>query len=756
MATLAMKFARHAGIAALFVGAALAGTLSGVLFAYSDDLPQISALDDYVPSTITRVLDRNGRTVGEFAVERRVVIGYEDVPVHLRQAILAAEDSDFFEHFGLSVQRIMLTLIRDAMEMRLAAGASTLTQQLARKLFLTDEKTWERKIKEALLTIQIEKRYTKEEIFTFYCNQMYFGHGAYGVEAASELYFAKHVQELDLGEAALIAGILQGNVRQSPYVNMDAALRRRNYTLQRMAEEGFITPEESAAAQAKPIITRGDPGQNSSSAPYFLEEVRKYLEARYGATALYKSGMTVRTSLDLDLQEAANKAVDAGLRAIDKRRGWRTPTENVLEAGDTLDDYTNSRWNRPLAEGDIVPALVTGVDAGNATLRIGRLSATLTRDGFRWTRRSRATDLVKPGDVIQVALTGVQPEEHTASVTLEQTPVVEGALVALDNKTGQVLAMVGGYSFGRSQFNRATQARRQMGSTFKPILYTAAIDRGLTPATQIIDAPTEFDAGPDQPPYRPHNYDGTYEGPITLRRALEDSRNIPAVRVMEMLGPPQVVSYARRFGFETAFPPFLSTALGAGEATLLEVASAYSAFPNHGLRMQPYEVLSITDREGARLEENRPEPRDALRGDTAYVMTTLLQGVVQRGTGVAARSLDWPLAGKTGTVDDYTDAWFVGFDPLITIGVWTGYDEKKQVGRETGATAALPIWIDTMRAHITHARETLEETPTFDPPGNIVFMTVDKATGEPVAPSTPGALYEAFIQGTQPAREGRY
>ncbi|MGE3189417.1 MAG: penicillin-binding transpeptidase domain-containing protein, partial [Vicinamibacterales bacterium] len=386
------------------------------------------------------------------------------------------------------------------------------------------------------------------------------------------------------------------------------------------------------------------------------------------------------------------------------------------------------------------------------TLRVGALSATLGRDGYRWTRRSRASELVRPGDVIQVALTSVDAAAGRAVVALEQTPAVEGALVAIDNKTGQVLAMVGGFSFGRSQFNRATQARRQMGSTFKPLLYTAAIDRGLTPATQIIDAPTEFDAGPDQPPYAPHNYDGTYEGPITLRRALEDSRNVPAVRVMEMLGPAQVVAYARRFGFPEPFPPYLSSALGAGEATLLEVTSAFSAFPNHGLRLQPYEVLSITDREGAILEDNRPEPRDAIRGDTAYVMTNLLQGVIARGTGAAAAALDWPLGGKTGTVDDYTDAWFVGFDPSITVGVWVGYDEKKQVGRETGATAALPIWMDFMRAYIARARQATDEPPTFDPPGNIVFMTVDQATGEPVPADAPRAITEAFIQGTQPAR----
>jgi penicillin-binding protein 1A len=752
-----IRVARQAGIAALFIAVALAGTASGVLFAYADDLPQISALDDYTPSTITRVLGRNDNVLGEFATERRVIIGYQDIPLRLRQAILAAEDSQFFDHVGLSAQRILLTLIKDAMERRLAAGASTLTQQLARKLFLTDEKTWERKIKEALLAIQIEKRYTKEEIFTFYCNQMYFGHGAYGVEAASQLYFRKPAKDLALEEAALIAGILQGNVRQSPYVNQDAARRRRNYALQRMAEEGFITQEESDVAQQKPIVTRGEPGQETSVAPYYLEEVRKYLEAKYGAKALYESGLTVRTTIDLELQRAANAAVDNGLRQVARRRGiWRKPARNVLAEGHIIAQFKHDRWSRPMVEGDIVPAVVVSVDArdnraGAARVRFGEYTAELTRSAFQWTRRTHATDLVQAGDLVEVKIGKLDGAAKSATATLEQPPLLEGALVAIDNNTGQILAMVGGYSFARSKFNRATQAHRQMGSTFKPLLYTAAIDRGLTPSTMLVDSPASFDAGAGQPPYSPHNYDGKYIGPVTLRAALEQSRNIPAVRVMEMLGPRQVVAYAKRFGFPEDFPPFLSTALGAAEATLLEVTSAYAAFPNHGIRLQPYQVVSVVDREGNLLEDHRPTPRDAIRADTAFVMTNLLRGVVQRGTATSAASLNWPMAGKTGTVDDYTDAWFVGFDPNITVGVWVGYDEKKPIGTgETGSVTALPIWTDFMRGYID-LRGDRENPPSFEPPGNIVFVAVDHSTGEPSQDG--GGLQEAFISGTQPVRQ---
>ncbi len=729
-----------------------------MLFGYADDLPQISALDDYQPNTITRVLGRDGAVFGEFATERRVVIGYTDIPVRLRQAILAAEDAQFFEHVGLSVQRIVLTLLHDVMERRLAAGASTLTQQLTRKLFLTDEKTWERKVKEALLAIQIEKRYTKEEIFTFYCNQMYFGHGAYGVEAASQLYFKKPAKDLALEEAALIAGILQGNVRQSPFVNPEAARRRRNYALERMAEEGFISRQEAQAAQQKPIVTRGEPGQESTIAPYYLEEVRKYVEAKYGAKALYESGLTVRTSLDPELQKVANVALDHGLRQISHRRGgWRKPSRNVLTEGHRIEVFKHDRWSRPIVAGDVVPAVVTSVDsrdskAAAARVRFGRYTAELTKASYQWTRRAHSADLVQTGDLVEVQINKIDDAAGTATVSLEQPPLLDGALVALDNRTGQILAMVGGFSFGRSKFNRATQAYRQMGSTFKPLLYTAAIDRGLTPSTMLVDTPAAFNAGEGQPPYTPRNYDGRYVGPLTLRAAIEQSRNIPAVRVMEMLGPRQVVTYAKRFGFPEDFPPYLSTALGAAEATLLEVTSAFSAFPNRGIRLQPYQVISVVDRAGNLLEDHRPVPRDAIRADTAFVMTNLLRGVVLRGTAANAASLDWPLAGKTGTVDDYTDAWFVGFDPNITVGVWVGYDEKKSIGPgETGATAALPIWIEFMKAYI-ESRGDRKNPPTFEPPGNIVFIPVSRENGEPVDEGE-GGITEAFISGTQPARQ---
>ena len=747
MARVVVRIARSAGIIALFLLVAVLGVASGVIFAYTDDGAKIAELDDYTPSTISRIYGSGGEIVGEFAIQRREVIPYEAISPRLRQAILAAEDATFEKHPGISIPHIAVTLVKDIIARKKAGGASTLTQQLARKLFLTDEKTWERKIREALLAIRIEKRYTKREIFTMYANQMYFGHGVYGVEAASRLYFGKSAKDLEVEEAALIAGILQGNVRQSPYVNMEAAVRRRNYALGRMAEVGFITTEEAEAAKKKPIVLRGEPSAHASIAPYFVEDIRKQLEQEYGAKQLYENGLSIHTGLNVTLQAAVNRALDDGLRRIDKVRGWRQPRRNVVTEGHNVDTFRHARWDRPMKAGQIVPAVVTTADATTIHARAGTLQVTIDRKGFAWTRKTAGTQLVKAGDLIEVRLDAMEDGATAVHGALEQPPAVEGAILAIDNRTGQIRAMTGGWSFERSKFNRATQAYRQVGSSFKPIVYTTAIDRGYTPASVVMDAPVSFPAGAGQPLYSPMNYDRKFEGPITLRRALEQSRNVPAVRMMDQLGPKQVIMFARRLGLESPLPPYLPIALGAAEATLVEMTSAYAVFPNQGVRMKPYMVTKVTDREGNVLEENRPEPKDAIRADTAFVMTNMLRGVVQRGTAAKAAALNWPIGGKTGTTDDYTDAWFIGFDPDITIGVWVGMDQKKPIGHnQTGADAALPIWIDVMKAWIGDRKE----PPQFEPPGNIVFMLVDKGTGAATAEGTPGAISEAFIAGTQP------
>jgi penicillin-binding protein 1A len=604
----------------------------------------------------------------------------------------------------------------------------------------------QRKVKEAILAIQLERRYTKREIFTFYANQVYFGHGAYGVEAAAHLYFDKPAKDLMVEEAAMIAAIIQAPERLSPFVDPRRTLMRRNYVIQRMAEEGYITAQQSQEAQQRPLVLQGQPTPERSIAPYFVEEIRKALEQKYGAKALYEAGLRVQTTLDPELQEVANAAIDRGLRRVDKRRsGWRRPTRNILTEGLQTDRFTTDRWSRPILAGDIVPALVTFVPpAGSnapARIRIAQHEIELPKTAYTWTRRTSPADLFKVGDMIEVEVRTVAAG-RPGEIVLEQQPAVEGALIAIDNRTGQIRAMVGGFSFARSKFNRATQARRQVGSLFKPFVYTAAIDRGFTPVSVFIDEPVSYSAGAGQPPYSPQNYDHKYEGRGHLAAGAGAVAECSRREGDGEIGPRNVVTYAKRFGLHGDYPPYLSLALGAAEATLVDMASAYSAFPNQGVRMQPYSVVTIADREGNVLEENRPEPHEAIRADTAFVMTNLLRGVVQRGTAGSAASLNWPLAGKTGTVDDYTDAWFIGFDPNITVGVWVGYDEKKPIGNgETGATTALPIWIDFMKTYLdTHADR--QDPPQFEAPGNIVLVTLDSG------------ITEAFINGTQPQGAG--
>jgi penicillin-binding protein 1A len=735
------RLVRSLGLVALFAAVAVAGTATGVLFAFAGDLPEIEALDDYSPGVITRVTGRDGSVVAEFATERRQVVTYDQIPEVLRQAIMAAEDQDFMTHGGFHPVLMAYAAINDVVASGRTPGRSTITQQLARQIFpesLGFERAWIRKIKEALVAIQIEKRYTKEEIFTMYCNKVPWGNRTYGVEAASQLYFGKSARELTLEEAATIAGMLPAPQRLNPYNNIEASARRRAYVLDRMVEEGYITADEAATAKQEPIVTRGAPSQPPALSRYFAELVRTDLEAKYGTKAVYEDGLLVRTGLDPLLQRAANTALDEGLRRLDRLRGFRRPARNILEDKDAgnLETWRHPQWPRELAQGDLLPALVTNVAADAIEIRIGTMSGRIERAGYQWTRR-QARDLVRPGDVIEARVTSLDRDAATFTASLEQAPELEGAVIALDNRTGQILAMIGGANFVRSQFNRATQAMRQVGSLFKPFVYAAAIDRGYTADSILDDSPASFFAGPNQPMYEPRNYDREFRGPISLRDALAQSRNVPAIRLMETLGPRQVISYARRMGISSPIPEYLSVAIGASEATLLEITSAYSAFPNQGVRMEPLGILEVVDRDGNVLEQHRPRAHEALRADTAYIMTNLLQSVVQRGTAVSAASLNWPLGGKTGTTDDYSDAWFVGFDPDITVGVWVGHDQKRPIGpNQTGTAAALPIWRQIMAEWIA-SRRGEGDPPQFERPGNIV-------TAETPAGS------EVFIAGTEP------
>jgi penicillin-binding protein 1A len=739
---------RRAGVTLLFVIAIFVGALSGIFLAYEKDLPQVSSLEDFEPNIITQVYTADGKLLGEFAIERRVVVSFKDIPPVLRNATIAVEDADFWKHLGVNPWRIPSAFIANLRAGRRTQGSSTLTMQLVRQpgLFLTPEKTYERKIKEAILAFEIEKTFTKEEIFTYYCNQVYFGHGNYGVEAASEFLFSKSIKDLTLPEAALVAGLPQSPSRLSPIEHPDRALQRRNHVLQRMLDEKYVSEEEARQAQAEPLrlnLKRDPP----SIAPYFLEEVRKHLEKEYGSQRIYQGGLRVYTTLDSATQVAASTAARDWLRRLDRRsRGFVPPTESVLKDGRFPDRIHLADWERTIAAGDVVRGVVLASERALAVVRIGDYEAKVTPAEMAWTRRTNVAEVLKPGTVAPFRIEAL-PEGggRDLKVTLEQEPEVQGALLALEPRTGAVRAMVGGYDFERSKFNRATQAWRQVGSAFKPFVYAAAIEKaGFTPATLIVDAPISF---PDNAGvWTPHNFDYKFEGPIPMRHALEDSRNVPAIKTLELVGIQTAIDYAHKLGLSGELPPYLPLALGAGEATLVEMTSAYSAFANEGLRMKPYYITRITDRDGNVIEEARPAARDAIRADTAYIMTSLLRGVVERGTAARARALKRPVAGKTGTTNDFTDAWFIGYEPALAAGVWVGYDDKrKSLGpHEEGSRAALPMWMDFW-AHVTKDRP-LQDYPI---PGNIVFAPIDTA-GHPAEPGAPGARMEAFIAGTEP------
>jgi len=735
---------RHLLLVLVFVLSAAGGSLTGLLLAYQSDLPQVSSLEDYKPNIITELFSDEGNVFAEFAVEKRVVVAYGDLPEHLKQAIIATEDQHFFDHPGLDLKGLLRAVYVNLVHGR-REGASTITQQLSRLLFLKPDVTLERKVKELILSFQIEKNYTKEEILTLYCNQVMMG-PVYGVESASQYYFGKHTRELSLVEGALLAANAKHPSRFNPVVNPKRALERRNHVLDRMAAENYVTRVEADLAKNEPIRLRTR-NRDVSIAPYFAEEVRKYLEERYGSRSIYEQGLRVYTTLNESMQRAAVKALDKNLRDLDKRHGFRRIARNVLaDTQSSIEDYHSEDWVEPFREGQIATGVVTRVGPAEARVRIGRFTATLGSKQIAWTGRTSPAQVLKVGDLTWFRIDAIDADGLTLRVTLEQEPEVEGSFLALDVKSGQVKAMVGGFDFNRSKFNRATQAMRQTGSAFKPFVYATAIDGGLTAATLLLDAPVSYTDASTGEIYAPTNYDGTYEGWVTVRHALEKSRNVPAIRMGEQVGLSKVADMARRLGLSGELPPYLSLALGSAEASLTEMVSAYSAFANQGIRMRPYFVEKVTDRDGNLLEETRPAAASAIRADTAYVMTNMLRGVIQRGTAARAARLGRPLAGKTGTTNDYTDAWFIGFEPNLIAGVWVGFDQEKSMRKgEEGARAALPAWIDFME-------QVLKDRPVqdFPIPSNVVFVPIDRLTGYPSPGASPNTLLEAFITGTEP------
>jgi len=715
------------------------------LHLYLSTLPSIRVLEEYRPGIITKIYDTNGQLIGQFAEERRILIPLSSVPKNLLDATIAVEDSRFYRHCGIDFPGIMRALWMNLKARKIVEGGSTITQQLSKLLFLTPEKTIRRKIKEALLALQIEHRYSKDEILELYFNQIYFGHGAYGVEAAANAYFGKHAQELTLAESALLAGLPRSPVRYSPYNNPELALKRSAHALRRMVKESFITKEEAAQANQEPLeLKRLTAGENE--APYFVEHIRRKLERRYGTYAIYRGGLRVYTTLDLEMQKIAQKSLKEGLRNVDKTFGWRKPEKATEEELTLFAKEKRSRILALLEEDRVYPGIVKKATSTFALIDLGGgLEGSLPVKNIAWTGFRYPSTILKSKNKVEVKVVELDGEKERIILALEQRPKVQGAIIALEPNTGYIRAMVGGYDFEESEFNRVTQAKRQPGSAFKPFIYTTAIDSGYPPTYIIIDAPVIYDDWDEK--WTPRNYDEKFIGPTTLRIGLAQSRNVVTIKLLEKIGVRRVVSYAHRMGIKSYLGPDLSLALGTSEVIPLEMASAYGVFPNQGIKTEPLSILKVLDRSGNILEENFPKEEEVLKPATCYVMTNLLRGVVEHGTGWRARAVGQPCAAKTGTTDECTDAWFVGFTPNLVTCVWVGFDEKISLGKDmTGSRVAGPVWTNFMRE--TYKDRPIREFPT--PEKGLTFARICPESGLLATKECPQVMVEAFLEGTEP------
>jgi penicillin-binding protein 1A len=740
-----LKLAGKLALVVLLSLSVVTGALAGLMLVYSVDLPQIHDLERYRPSTTTDLYDQKGRVIGTFALERRIVINYNDFSPVLREAVISIEDKTFETHGGINLFRIFGALVHDLRTHGRSQGASTLTMQLARNLFLSFDRTAVRKIQEAYLAIQIERAFTKEQIFTLYGNQIYLGSGMYGFEAASEFYFSKHAKDLTLTEAALLAGLPKGPAAYSPLINPDKALRRRNLVLSEMESDGVVTHAEADKARQSPLglhIVQPD----MSVAPWFVEEVRRELEKRFGSEEVHEAGLRVDTTLDLDLQQTANRAVMDGLATYERRHGWRGRIQNVLNDGISIEDYKHPDWALAYHPGDYVHAIITRVLPLEVHARYGSQEVVLENGDWAWTGQRFADAFLKPGDVIYIHLTD-QMEGSAHRATLEQDSGAQGSLMAIDNTTGDVLAMVGGRDYALSQFNRSTQAERQTGSSFKPYVYTTAVEQGAKPDDIIVDAPVSFGS------YTPHNYENDFKGAMKLENAFAESRNIPAVKLAARVGIHKVIDMAHRFGVTTNIPAYLPVALGAVEITLEEQVASYAVFPNDGIRVKPRLIRKVSNADGITLWEQPSQVDEVISQQTARTMMTLLRAVTAHGTGAGAAQLNHPVGGKTGTTSDFTDAWFLGFSPSVTCGVWVGFDSRESLGeKETGARAALPIWMTVMKQAIQGKdnEQFLGDDGTEKP----VLKAATEASGKPGVASIPGAAAPTAAAAPKPSRSG--
>jgi penicillin-binding protein 1A len=727
------------GLSSLF------GVMCGLMVVYSIDLPQMDDLVRYRPNTTTELLDIHGREIGSFALERRVVLPYTEFPPVLRQALISIEDKSFERNWGVNLVRAVGAAWRDLHSRSRAQGSSTLTMQLARNLFLSSEKTYGRKIQEILLAVQIERVFTKDQIFQMYSNQIYLGHGTYGFEAASEFYFSKHARDLNLPEAALLAALPKGAEYYSPLKYPARALRRRNLVLSEMLADRKITREQEEAAAATPLGLNIEPPPNSV-APYFVEEVRRQLEKEYGAEEVHGAGLRVYTTLDLDLQLVANKAVLDGTAAYERRHGWKGHLENIVLKGMDPEKYQHPDWSQSIEKGGYYHALVTEVSPARVLVKVGPVRAEMTPADWTWTQQKSGDSFLTTGDVVYVKLGGSSPG-GVLHAELQQDTGVQASMMAVDNVSGEVLAMVGGRDFAMSQFNRATQSERETGSSFKPYVYTTAVEAGAKPTDIIVDGPVSFYT--PNGPYTPHNYEGDYKGAMTLLNAFAESRNIPALKLADKVGIRKVIETAHRFGVTSNIPAYLPVAIGAADISLYEQVQSYSVFPNDGIRIEPHYIRKVTQADGLPLEEAPAEVNEVISVETARTMMQFLLAVTRMGTGSAAAQLKHPLGGKTGTTNGYTDAWFIGFSPSVTCGTWIGFDDRQSLGeKETGAKAALPMWMDFMRAAI--ANKPNEAFPQGNAPEKQLDLPLTPPPGSPVVKQIPKAPADADPDATEP------
>jgi penicillin-binding protein 1A len=733
------------------------GGAAGTLWYFSQDLPSLEPLQNYQPSLVTRVYSDDRQIIGQFFIERRFLKPLPEIPKNLTQAVIATEDARFFEHPGLDIVGILRaawTNIRHGG--RKVQGASTITQQLARSLFLSSERTFDRKLRELILAYKMELVLTKEQILEMYLNQIYFGQGAYGVAAAAQSYFGKELPELTLAEAAFLAGLPKSPNHYSPFKAYDRAKKRQEHVLFRMGEAGFIDQAERERAAAEKLNFRR-PGSEHLG-PYFVEYVRQLLVAKFGESMVYKGGLEVFTTLNIDMQRAAEAAVLNGLRELDKRQGWRGPVRTIDPA--TL-AAPAADPSIKLKEGDMMEGVVAKIGKDHVVVHAGGTAGRLAFADFAWAQKrlngkdplkdvtlvKNMKQLLMPGDVIEVAVKKV--EKDTIHFALEQTPIVEGALIAIDPKTGAIRAMVGGYDFARSEYNRAVLAHRQPGSAFKPIIYATAMNQGMSPATVVLDSPVVYEEEEEDKIWKPENYGRRFHGMVSLREALIHSHNLATVRLLEKVGIRNVIDFSRTLGIASPLAGDLSLALGSSSLGMLEIVSVYGVFANQGMRVEPYALATVQDTTGRTLDQAVIQPRQVISRETAYLITNMMEDVIQKGTGIAAKAaIDRPVAGKTGTTNDFTDAWFIGGSPNLVTGAWAGFDDRRPLGEtESGAHAALPIWISFMR-------EALKQLPVmpFEIPDGVMFVKVDPATALLSDSDGPQGTVELFTKGTEPTR----